>query len=109
MKKTIVMLMLAGSAMFAAGKAQMFTGVITDNMCRNNHKPMGVTPDSKCVLACVHGDPSHYKYALYDGKHTYVLSDQQTPEQFAGQKVMVMGVLDAKAETIQVESIKAGM
>lgn len=109
MKKTIVMLMLAGSAMFAAEKAQMFMGVITDNMCRNNHKPMGVTPDSKCVRDCVHADPSHYKYALYDGKHTYVLSDQQTPEKFAGQKVMVMGVLDAKAETIQVQSIKTGM
>ncbi len=106
MKKTIIMLMLAASAMFAAEKAQMFMGVVTDNMCRDNHKPMGVTPDGKCVRDCVHANA---KYALYDGKHTYVLSDQQTPEKFAGEKVMVMGVLDAKAETIQVQSIKAGM
>ncbi len=34
-------------------------------------------------------------------------SDQQTPEQFAGQKVMVTGTLDADTKTIQVDSIIA--
>jgi hypothetical protein len=45
------------------------------------------------------------KYALYDGKTAYVLSDQKTPEKFAGQKVKVTGTLDQKSKTLQVESI----
>jgi hypothetical protein len=34
-----------------------------------------------------------------------VLSDQKTPEQYAAQKVRVIGTLDAKTKTIRVESI----
>jgi hypothetical protein len=105
MKKGIVTLMLAATAAFAAGPTQTFTGVITDSMCGKSHKAMGVTPDSKCVRDCVHGDPSRYKYALYDGKSVYVLSDQQTPERFAGQTVTVKGVLDQNTHTIHVDAI----
>jgi hypothetical protein len=47
------------------------------------------------------------KYVLYDGKSTYILSDQKTPEKFAAQKVIVTGALDAKTNTIQVGSITA--
>ncbi len=44
---------------------------------------------------------------MYDGKSAYVLSDQKAPEKFAAQKVTIMGTLDAKTNTIQVDSIKA--
>jgi hypothetical protein len=44
---------------------------------------------------------------LYDGKAAYTLSDQKTPEEFAGKKVIVTGSLDAKTNTIQVDSITA--
>jgi Protein of unknown function (DUF5818) len=44
---------------------------------------------------------------LYDGKDIYTLSDQQAPEKFAGQKVTVVGALDANTKTIKVESITA--
>ena len=44
---------------------------------------------------------------LYDGKEVYTLSDQTTPEKFAGKKVTVTGTLDAKTKTIQVLQIKA--
>jgi hypothetical protein len=44
---------------------------------------------------------------LYDGKDIYTLSDQQAPEKFAGQRVTVVGTLDAKTRTIQVDSIAA--
>ncbi len=107
MKKGMVTLMLAAISAFAAGSAQTFTGMITDSMCGKSHKAMGVTPDSKCVKDCVRADPSHYKYSLYDGKSVYVLSDQQAPERFAGQKVNVKGTLDQKSNTIHVESIVA--
>jgi hypothetical protein len=36
------------------------------------------------------------------------LSDQKSPEKFAGKKVTVTGTLDAKTKTIRVDSIKAG-
>ena len=63
---------------------------------------MGPT-DGECTIACVlaHGA----SYVLYDGKEVYTLSDQQTPEKFAAQKVRVTGTLDAKARTIHVDSI----
>lgn len=65
---------------------------------------MGPT-DAECTIACVaaHGAT----YVLYDGKNIYTLSDQQTPEKFAGRKVRVVGTLDAGARTIQVDSIAA--
>jgi hypothetical protein len=63
---------------------------------------MGST-DAECAIACMsaHGAP----YVLFDGKQTYALSDQQTPEKFAGKKVTVSGTLDAKTATIRVDSI----
>ena len=94
-------LLIAG-AIAAGAASQTFTGVITDSMCGKDHAMMKVTPDSKCVLECV---KSGSKYALYDGKNVYVLSDQKTPEKFAGKKVIVTGSLDAKTNTIQVDSI----
>lgn len=102
MNKTIAALMFAGVSLFAAGSSRTFTGVITDSMCGGNHKMMGVTPDSKCVRDCVR---SGSRYALYDGSHLYLLSDQKTPEKYAAEKVSVKGVLDQKTKTIQVESI----
>jgi hypothetical protein len=59
-------------------------------------------PEAKCVVECVkHGA----KYALFDGKNVYVLSDQKTPEQFAGKKVKVTGTLAEGAKTLKVDSI----
>ena len=63
---------------------------------------MGPT-DAECAMACIsdHGA----SYVLYDGKDDYTLSDQRTPEKFVAQKVNVIGTLDAKTKTIQVDSI----
>ena len=88
-----------------AENPQTFTGVITDSMCGKNHAPMQVTPDSKCVQECVKAGS---KYALFDGTNTYVLSDQKTPEQFAGQKVRITGTLFEKTKILKVDSIAAG-
>jgi hypothetical protein len=82
-----------------------FAGTITDSMCpTGDHSKirMGST-DAECTEACVrlHGA----SYALYDGKTTYALSDQTTPEKFAGAKVKVFGTLDAATKTIRVDSI----
>ena len=101
-------LLAVSAAAAAGGKAQVFTGVITETMCKKDHKMMGgQLPDAKCVIDCVKSDKK-VKYALFDGKQFYVLSDQQTPEKFAAQKVRVKGVLYEKTKIIKVESIEAG-
>ncbi len=84
-----------------------FTGMITDSMCETgDHSRMKMGPtDGECTVACVQAHGA--LYVLYDGKEAYTLSDQQTPEKFAGKKVTVTGTLDAKAKKIQVESIAA--
>ena len=91
---------------WAHGK-QKFTGKITDDECpTSNHDAMQMGPtDAECTIACVevHGAA----YVLYDGTHSYRLSDQKTPKQFAGQRVTVTGTLDSKTSMIQVDSIAA--
>lgn len=87
----------------AAQKTQVFTGVITCTMCKNDHSKMGISPDDLCVRECIkHGA----RYALFDGKNLYRLSDQQTPEKFAAQRVRVTGVLYEKTGIIKVEKIE---
>jgi hypothetical protein len=95
-------------ATVSAGQApQTFSGVITDSECATRgHAQMRMGPtDGECTRLCVvaHGA----LYVLHDGKDVYTLSDQETPERFAAQKVTVVGTLDVKTRTIQVESIVA--
>lgn len=82
-----------------------YTGIISDTMCKLDHKHMNVSPDAKCVRDCV-GDGKTYKYALIVGDKMYTLSDQETPAKFAAQKVEVKGVLYTKTNIIKVESIR---
>jgi hypothetical protein len=93
-------------ALAAGAATQTLSGVITDTMCGKDHAMMKVTPDSKCVLECAKQDKST-RYALFDGKNIYVLSDQKTPEQFAGQQVKVTGTLYEKTGILKVDSITA--
>jgi hypothetical protein len=98
---------LAFAVLAAAPGKQSITGAITDSMCANaDHSQMRMGPtDAECTLACV--DVHGAAYVLYDGKQAWTLSDQKTPEKFAGQKVIVTGTLDARTKTIQVVSITA--
>ncbi len=93
------------AALAAAPEKQTFTGIVTDSMCpTGDHSGMRMGPtDAECTIACVmeHGA----QYVLYDGKAVYTLSDQTSPEKFAGKRVTVSGTLDAKTKTIQMESI----
>jgi len=95
------------ASLAAAPAKQTLTGTITDNMCAQaDHSRMRMGPtDADCTLACVSVHDA--LYVLYDGKDVYTLSDQKTPERFAGQKVMVTGTLDAVKRAIQVDSIAA--
>ena len=105
--KHLIVFLLAVAALSAPQGKQTFTGTITDDECpRADHTRMRMGPtDAACVRACIRDHSS--SYVLYDGKDIYALSDQQAPEKFAGQKVTVVGALDAKTKTIQVDSITA--
>jgi hypothetical protein len=95
--------LMLGAALVLGAAPATFTGVITDTMCASDHKMMKVTPDAQCVRECVkHGS----KYALLVGDKVYKLSDQQTPEKFAGEKVKVTGTLNSKTNIIAVEKIE---
>jgi hypothetical protein len=100
-----ILSLLAITALAAAPRTQKFTGVITDSMCATaDHSQMKMGPtDGECTIACV--DVHGAAYVLYNGKQAYSLSDQRTPEKFAGKKVTVTGTLDAKTKTIQVASM----
>src|ERR1041384_3486738 len=100
-------LVLAVAAVSAAQSPRTFTGVITDSMCATgDHSQMRMGPtDAECTAACI--DEHGATYVLYDGKNGYELSDQKTPQKFAGKRVTIAGTLDAKRKTIQVRSITA--
>ncbi len=105
--KPLLFSLLALAALSAQPGKQTFSGVITDSMCaRGDHSRMQMGPtDAECTIACIlaHGAT----YVLYDGKAAYDLSDQQTPEKFAGKRVTITGTLNAKTSAIQVDSIAA--
>ena len=97
--------LLVIAALSAAAGPQTFTGIISDDMCaRADHSHMRMGPtDAECAMACVsaHGAA----YVLYDGKNVYKLSGRKALEKFAAHKVRVTGELDAKTQTIRMDSI----
>jgi hypothetical protein len=103
------MLILVGPTL-AAPADRTFTGEIMDSACAamgSHSAMMGKEGGSKaCTTTCVKGGA---KYVLYDSatKKTYQLDDQTRPEQFAGEKVKVMGTYDRASKTIHVTSIKS--
>jgi hypothetical protein len=105
--KTLIVSLFVVVAVSAAQRTETFAGVITDSECGavgHTQMRMGDT-DAECARACVaaHGA----SYVLYDGKAVYALTDQQTTEKFAGQRVRVTGTLDVKTKTIKVSSMTA--
>jgi hypothetical protein len=105
-RSSFAMTILTMAAFAAAPQKQTFTGTMTDSICtKADHSQMHMGPtDADCTLACV--DVHGAMFVLYDGKNTtYTLSDQKTPRKFAGQKVKVVGTLDASTKIIQVVSI----
>ena len=103
--KPLIYGLLLIAALAAEPDQQKFTGIITDSECPegdHSRMRMGAT-DAECVIACV--DAHDAMYVLFDGREVFTLSDQKTPEMFAGKKVTVTGTLNAVMKTIQVDSI----
>jgi len=105
--KPLLASLLVVASLSAGQSTQTFTGIITDTECAtgdHSRMRMGST-DAECTRACVSAHGA--SFVLYSGKEAYALTDQKTPDKFAGQKVRVTGTLDAKTKTIQVKSITA--
>ena len=105
MRSLVLFVILA--AFVPAQAKRTFTGTITDGMCPGgSHAQMRMGPtDPECTIACV--DAHGALFVLYDGTSAYNLSDQKSPEKFAGKKVTVTGTLNTQTRTIQVDSIVA--
>jgi hypothetical protein len=93
---------LAVSA-FAAGKAETFTGEVSDSMCGAKHAMEG--SKAQCTRACVKKGSS---YALVVGDKVYTLQarDQASLDQLdklAGEKATVSGKADG--DSIEVSSV----
>lgn len=104
MKLFTCLLAAVALAALSAPAGQTFVGVVSDQMCALDHGAMRMGPtDAECAKACVedHGT----SYVLVDGEQVYLLSDQQAPKAFAGQKVKVVGTLDQTTHVIAVTSI----
>ena len=95
-------------------KAHTFAGEITDGTCANNGVHVMSSPSDndsveakrKCTIGCVKLGET---YVLYNAatKDIYDLSDQTTPELYAGEKVLVFGTLDKARMMIHVRGIHA--
>ena len=105
MNKLIPSIIVLFAMTVSAQDGQRFTGVITDSMCSTgDHSGMRMGPtDAECTTACIEGHGA--SYVLFDGKEAYFLSDQKTPEKFAGKQVVVTGTLDAAKKTIALKTI----
>jgi hypothetical protein len=95
----------------AKSVTKTISGFITDSMCPtgdHSHMRMGEN-DRDCTIACVHSHGADY--VLSDGKTVYVLAKQEQGEQFAGQKVTVVGKVTGdmiEVESIVPQKVKAG-
>lgn len=103
--KHLTLSLLLVSALTASPAKQTFTGIITDDNCPSaDHSRMRMGPtDVECAMACIEAHGA--QYGLYDGSAFYTLSDQRASEKLVTKKVRVVGTLDVKTKTIQVESI----
>lgn len=103
--KAFVLGLLVVAVASAGQRAQTFTGTISDDMCAvTGHAQMQMGPtDADCTKACVSAHGA--EYVLVNGKDVYRLSNQNAPEPFAGQRVSIVGTLDAGTRTIRVDSI----
>ena len=102
--RIIIIALLSLAPSLAAQSTQTFTGVITDDGCAKSHAQMRMGPtDADCTNACVSAHGS--AYALNDGKTIYTLKSRDKLEKFAAQKVSIVGTLEKKTNTIQVDSI----
>jgi len=85
-----------------SGKAQAFSGVLTDAHCGARHPSKSHLSAGDCTKMCLkQGSP----WALVDGEKSYTLNGESPAlDRLAGERVTVSGTLDGN--TIQVQSVE---
>ena len=108
MMRVVVVLvaLLSVSVLFAAGKAQSFTGKVSDSMCGAKHMMAG--DEAACLRACV---SKGSRYALVVGDKVYTLdTDDKTLlsklDQLAAKNAKITGT--ASGDTITVSAVAPG-
>lgn len=91
---------------FSVRNSEIFTGQITDSICAEGHFINATKSGKNCVLTCVKSDSAQFVLYNSEMKHIYRLDDQQQPESFAGQEVVVTGRYDKEANAIHVIGIR---
>jgi hypothetical protein len=87
-----------------------YTGEITDSACAasGSHAAMmskeGIKGSKECVLQCVK-DGSKFVLYIPTTKTVYNLDDQDKPQDYAGEKVTIVGTYDGPSKTIHIVSI----
>ncbi len=118
MRKLLLTIAIAVATISASAQSvkTVFIGEISDSQCATNvhsktqsHTEMTAThamgnSKADCVRTCVKKMGGQFVLLTPEGK-VYRLSDQKTPDQFAGGHVKVHGTLD-KSGTITVEKIE---
>ena len=112
----IAWLVLASILSASAGTAKtIFRGEISDTQCAMNvhslsrsHEEMITkntmgTDSASCAKACVRRGG---EWVLRSGDDVYRLKNQAGMEDFAGEKVQIMGTLDTKTNTIENSGIE---
>ena len=102
----LVTVVLSLSSSLAAGKADTFTGHVSDAMCGAKHMMAG--NPAVCTRACI-GKGS--KYALVVGDRVYTLETKNKTaldslNKLAGEQATITGKLNG--ETIEVSSVASG-
>jgi len=86
-----------------SGKAQTFSGVLTDTHCGARHPSKSHLSAGDCAKMCLkHG----FAWALVDGEKIYTLKgDSPVLDRLAGERVTVSGTLEGN--TIHVQSVES--
>jgi len=96
---------IAVTSALAAGKAETFTGEVSDSMCGAKHMMAG--KPGECARACV-GKGSSYALVVADKVYTLHTEDKSSLEalnKLAGQQASVTGSADG--DTIEVSKVAA--
>ena len=101
---TLLLLMSVAAITMAAGKAQTFTGEVSDSMCGAQHM---MSSKADCTRACI---TKGSNYALVVGEKVYTLhtNDKAALDQLntlAGEKAKVTGTVDG--DTVEVSKVAA--
>jgi hypothetical protein len=89
-----------------------YTGYVMDGACAalGSHTQMmskeGIKTTKDCVLECVK-DGSKFVLYIPSTSTAYNLDDQEKPQEYAAEKVTVIGSFDGPTKTIHIQSIMA--